>query len=190
MNRPKVIVHAIASVDGRVALSHETPIIFDYEQWKAVEGTSDRRRRNPNTPARHLQERGRETQPLLRSFYQSQDQLPGTDTRGHAARIRFRQRVFRRAACGAPSPKHSGGIAGLWTEIARHLRPEEIGHLPGDAGYGRAGGRDPERQNRDHVRIQSLVRRAQEQNRRGDGGHGDDGSGQQDATMGANRGMF
>lgn len=38
MPRPKVVVHASASVDGRIAISPDVPLLFDSSKWQAVQG--------------------------------------------------------------------------------------------------------------------------------------------------------
>ena len=38
MARPRVVVHTIASVDGRVALAPDVPLMNMYEKWQTIEG--------------------------------------------------------------------------------------------------------------------------------------------------------
>jgi riboflavin biosynthesis pyrimidine reductase len=39
MTRPKVIVHSSASIDGRIAISRDRPLLFGDERWQAIEKT-------------------------------------------------------------------------------------------------------------------------------------------------------
>lgn len=41
MNRPRVVVHAIASVDGRVTLAPDVLLLYGDDRWQAVAGSSD-----------------------------------------------------------------------------------------------------------------------------------------------------
>ena len=41
MNRPRVVVHAIASVDGRVTLAPDVLLLHGDERWQAVAGSSE-----------------------------------------------------------------------------------------------------------------------------------------------------
>ncbi len=38
MNRPKVVVYAVASVDGRVTLAPDVLLLFEHERWEAAAG--------------------------------------------------------------------------------------------------------------------------------------------------------
>ena len=41
MNRPRVVVHAVASVDGRITLAPDVLLLYGDERWQAVAGSSD-----------------------------------------------------------------------------------------------------------------------------------------------------
>jgi riboflavin biosynthesis pyrimidine reductase len=41
MTRPRVIVHSVASVDGRMTISPDTLLLFGDERWQAVAGSGD-----------------------------------------------------------------------------------------------------------------------------------------------------
>jgi riboflavin biosynthesis pyrimidine reductase len=41
MNRPRVIAHAVASVDGRITLAPDVLLLYGDERWQAVAGSSD-----------------------------------------------------------------------------------------------------------------------------------------------------
>ena len=41
VNRPRVVVHAVASVDGRITLAPDVLLLYGDERWKAVAGSSD-----------------------------------------------------------------------------------------------------------------------------------------------------
>ena len=41
MNRPKVVVHGIASVDGRLTLAPDVLLLYGDERWQAVAGSTD-----------------------------------------------------------------------------------------------------------------------------------------------------
>jgi len=41
MNKPKLIVHSVASIDGRITLAPETLLLFGDERWKAVAGSGE-----------------------------------------------------------------------------------------------------------------------------------------------------
>ena len=41
MNRPRVVVHAVASVDGRITLAPDVLLLYGDERWEAVAGSSD-----------------------------------------------------------------------------------------------------------------------------------------------------
>ena len=41
MSRPRVIVHAVASVDGRITLAPDVLLLYGDERWQAVAGSSD-----------------------------------------------------------------------------------------------------------------------------------------------------
>jgi 2,5-diamino-6-(ribosylamino)-4(3H)-pyrimidinone 5'-phosphate reductase len=41
VNRPRVVVHAVASVDGRITLAPDVLLLYGDERWQAVAGSSD-----------------------------------------------------------------------------------------------------------------------------------------------------
>jgi len=41
VNRPRVVVHAVASVDGRITLAPDVLLLYGDERWEAVAGSSD-----------------------------------------------------------------------------------------------------------------------------------------------------
>jgi 2,5-diamino-6-(ribosylamino)-4(3H)-pyrimidinone 5'-phosphate reductase len=60
MPRPKVVVHAVASLDGRLAFSADQPVMYDFERWSAAAGPES------------------EVQDWLRHFHRPQAQLEGS----------------------------------------------------------------------------------------------------------------
>ncbi|TEU16101.1 MAG: deaminase [Anaerolineales bacterium] len=41
MNRPRVVTHAVASVDGRITLAPDVLLLYGDERWQAIAGSSD-----------------------------------------------------------------------------------------------------------------------------------------------------
>jgi 2,5-diamino-6-(ribosylamino)-4(3H)-pyrimidinone 5'-phosphate reductase len=60
MSRPKVVVHAVASLDGRLAFSADQPVMYDFERWSAAAGPES------------------EVQDWLRHVHRPQAQLEGS----------------------------------------------------------------------------------------------------------------